>query len=114
MLERASLAVEKSAEAVLPAGILIAGKGRTRSRGQDASARGMDDQRSQPREGPGREGLTVKPEDLRAERSSSSAPGDTVPHPAEASLWEQFLSRGNLAERSDASSRTPVPLASTG
>jgi hypothetical protein len=33
MLVRAWLAVEKSAEAVLPAGIAIAGKGRTRSRG---------------------------------------------------------------------------------
>ncbi len=65
---------------------------------QDACARGMDAERSQPREGPGREGLTVKPEDLRAERSSSPAPGDTAPHPAEASLWEQFLARGNLAE----------------
>jgi group II intron reverse transcriptase/maturase len=40
----------------------------------------------------------VKPEDHRAERSPSPAPGDTAPHPAEASLWEQFLSRENLAE----------------
>jgi group II intron reverse transcriptase/maturase len=40
----------------------------------------------------------VKPEDLRAERSPSPAPGDTASHLAEASLWEQFLSRGNLAE----------------
>ena len=40
----------------------------------------------------------MKPEDLRAERSPSPAPSDTAPHPAEASLWEQFLSRGNLAE----------------
>ena len=31
MFERASLAVEKSAEAKVPAGSLIAGKGRTRS-----------------------------------------------------------------------------------
>ena len=37
MLVRASLAVEKSAEAVLPAGIFIAGKGRTRSRGAGRS-----------------------------------------------------------------------------
>jgi len=40
----------------------------------------------------------VKPEDLRAERSPSPAPGDTAPHPAEVSLWELCLSRGNLAE----------------
>ena len=40
----------------------------------------------------------MKPEDHRAERSPSPAPGDTAPHPAEASLWEQFLARENLAE----------------
>ena len=40
----------------------------------------------------------MKPEDFRAEQSPSPAPGDTAPHPAEASLWEQFLSRENLAE----------------
>ena len=40
----------------------------------------------------------MKPEDLRAERSPSPAPGDTAPHPAEVSLWELCLSRGNLAE----------------
>ena len=40
----------------------------------------------------------MKPEDSRPERSSSPAPGDTAPHPAEASLWDLFLSRGNLAE----------------
>jgi RNA-directed DNA polymerase len=40
----------------------------------------------------------VKPEDPRSERSPSSVPGDTAPHPAEASLWEQVLARGNLAE----------------
>ena len=65
---------------------------------QDARARGMDVDRSQSQMGPGREGLTVKPEDPRPERSPSPAPGDTAPHPAEASLWEQFLARGNLAE----------------
>src|SRR5436305_11580935 len=58
----------------------------------------MDGERSQPRKGPGRKGATVKPEDPRAERSPSPAPSDTAPHPAEASLWELFLSRGNLAE----------------
>ena len=40
----------------------------------------------------------MKPEAPRRERSPSPAPGDTAPHPAEASLWERFLSRGNLAE----------------
>ena len=58
----------------------------------------MDVDRSQPRKGPGRESQTVKPEDLRSERSRSPAAGDTAPHPAEVSLWESFLSRGNLAE----------------
>ncbi|MGH2577531.1 MAG: group II intron reverse transcriptase/maturase, partial [Actinomycetota bacterium] len=40
----------------------------------------------------------MKPEAPRRERSPSPAPGDTAPHPADASLWEQFLARGNLAE----------------
>ena len=41
----------------------------------------------------------MKPEDPRPERSSDPAPDDTAAHPAEAgSLWELFLSRGNLAE----------------
>jgi RNA-directed DNA polymerase len=41
----------------------------------------------------------VKPEDTRPERSNDPALDDTAAHPAEAgSLWEQFLSRGNLAE----------------
>jgi RNA-directed DNA polymerase len=58
----------------------------------------MDVERSQPQVGPGRESPTVKPEDARSERSSSPAPGDTAPHPAEASMWEQVLARENLAE----------------
>ena len=58
----------------------------------------MDVEGSQPREGPGRDRQTVKPEDHRPEQSPSPAPGDTAPHPAEASLWEQLLARGNLAE----------------
>jgi RNA-directed DNA polymerase len=58
----------------------------------------MDVDRSQPQMGSGREDQRVKPEDLRSERSPSPAPGDTAPHPAEVSLWEQLLSRGNLAE----------------
>ena len=40
----------------------------------------------------------MKPEDVRAERSPSPAPGDTAPHPAQASSWERFLARENLAE----------------
>ena len=40
----------------------------------------------------------MKPEDARSERSNGPAPGDTAAHPAEAGPWEQFLSRGNLAE----------------
>ncbi len=40
----------------------------------------------------------MKPDDLRAERSLSPAPGDTAPHPAEASLWELFMARENLAD----------------
>ena len=40
----------------------------------------------------------MKPEGTRPERSPSPAPGDTAPHPADASLWDQFLSRENLAE----------------
>src|ERR1700737_3522127 len=65
---------------------------------QDARARGMDVEGSQPREGPGREGRRVKPEGSRPEHSPSLAPCDTAPHPAEASLWEQFIARGNLAD----------------
>ena len=42
----------------------------------------------------------MKPEGLPVRaQSASPAPDDTAPHPAEAgSLWEQLLSRGNLAE----------------
>jgi len=40
----------------------------------------------------------VKPEAPREEQSGFPAPGDAEPHPADAeALWEQFLSRGNLA-----------------
>jgi len=58
----------------------------------------MDDEGSQPREGPGREGRRVKPEGNQPGRSPSPAPDEPAPHPAEASLWERFLSRENLAE----------------
>jgi len=39
----------------------------------------------------------VKPEDHRSERSDGPAPDDTAAHPAGAGLWEQLLSRENLA-----------------
>lgn len=39
----------------------------------------------------------MKPEGSQPEQSPSPAHGDTAPHPAEASLWEQFISRENLA-----------------
>ena len=65
---------------------------------QDACARDDRSDRSQPREGPGGEDRRVKPEGSRPERSDHSAQGDTAAHPAEASLWEQLLARGNLAE----------------
>ena len=58
----------------------------------------MDVEGSQPREGPGREDQRVKPERPRLEQRPSPVPGDTAPHPADASLWEQFMARGNLAE----------------
>ena len=58
----------------------------------------MDVEGSQPLRGPGRDGPTVKPEDLRLGQSPSPAPGDTALHPADAGLWELFLSRENLAE----------------
>jgi group II intron reverse transcriptase/maturase len=38
----------------------------------------------------------VKPEDAGRERSGSPAPDETAPHPAQSSLWEQFLARENL------------------
>jgi group II intron reverse transcriptase/maturase len=40
----------------------------------------------------------VKPKDARPERSDFPAADDTSAHPAEASLWERFLARENLAE----------------
>jgi RNA-directed DNA polymerase len=40
----------------------------------------------------------VKPDGARPERSDRPAPHETASHPANASPWEQFLSRGNLAE----------------
>src|SRR5207253_850180 len=46
-----------------------------------------------------RGGCAVKPDVSPPERSSDPAPDGTTAHPAEAgSLWEQFVSRGNLAE----------------
>ncbi len=41
----------------------------------------------------------MKPEESRPERSHGPAPDGTVAYPAEAGfLWEELLSRGNLAE----------------
>lgn len=40
----------------------------------------------------------MKPKDARSERSGCMAPDDRSAHPAEASLWERFLARENLAE----------------
>ena len=40
----------------------------------------------------------MKPSESAPERSGHSAPDDTAPHPATASLWEPFLARENLAE----------------
>ena len=40
----------------------------------------------------------MKPDDYLSERSDHPAAHETGPHPAEVSLWEQCLSRGNLAE----------------
>ena len=57
----------------------------------------------------------MKPEDERLERSSDPAPDGTAAHPAEAgSLWEQFLSRGNVAEalrRVEQNAGAPGPAA---
>jgi group II intron reverse transcriptase/maturase len=39
----------------------------------------------------------VKPDGGRREPSDSPAPDETAPHPVDASLWERFLSRENLA-----------------
>ncbi len=39
----------------------------------------------------------MKPDGVRPERSSDPAPDGTAAHPAEASLWEQFMARENLA-----------------
>lgn len=56
----------------------------------------------------------MKPKDARPECSDFPAADDTGAHPAEASLGERFLACGISLSRSDASSRTPVPQASTG
>jgi hypothetical protein len=98
-VERRRLAAERSAEAEVPRDRWSPGRAEREAEAQDACARGMDDDRSQPREGPRRIWVQrVKPETPRRERSPSPAPSETAPHPAEAGLWERFLSRGNLAE----------------
>ena len=110
------LAVEKSAEAKVPAGI------NGRREGPNAKPRrrtpvlvGLAMNAANPIRGPGREGPTVKPEDLRAEQSPSPAAGDTAAHPAKASSCGSCSCPAGISpRRSDASSRTPVPRASTG
>jgi RNA-directed DNA polymerase len=73
------------------------GRAERRAEAKDARARGRRDERSQPREGPRRDGRRVKPDGHRRERSGSPAPDETVPHHVQASLWERFLFRENLA-----------------
>ena len=90
--------VEKSADAVVPAGSKVAGKGRTRSRGAGrACSRGSQRPQPTPRGAFAQWMPRVKPKAPREERSDPPAPRDTAPHPAGASLWERFLSRENLA-----------------
>ena len=99
VVERSPLAVEKSAEAIVPAGSLVAGKGRTRSRGAGRPCSWMLVDRSQPRYGGlGGRALRVKPDGPVQSAAAIPAPGDTAPHPAEASSVGAVLSRGNLAE----------------
>jgi hypothetical protein len=71
-----------------------AAKGRTRSRGE-----GRPCSRKPPRSGGAFVHWTprVKPEAPHEERSGFPAPGETAPHPAGATLWEEGFSRENLA-----------------
>ena len=95
---RCPLAVEKSAEAVVPAGSSgLPGRAEREAEAEDVRARGNRGERSQPRKGSRWEGRRVKPDGGRREWSGSPAPDETAPHPADASLWERFLFRGNLA-----------------
>ncbi len=86
VVERPRLAVEKSAEAVLPAGSYRGpGRAEREAEAEDACARGDRVECSQPREGPRWKGRRVKPDDTGAERSHSSAPGRhrSSPRPTE-------------------------------
>ena len=75
----------------------MSGRAERRAEAKDARARGSRDERSQPRQGPRREGRRVKPGGTSRERSGFPALDETVPHPARTSLWGSFLSRDNLA-----------------
>ncbi len=74
------------------------GRAEREAEAQDPDVRGMDDEGSQPRKGPGRERRRVKPE---APVQSRVHPWHIVTPlltPSNASLWEQLMARGNLAE----------------
>ncbi len=96
--ERRPVTRQESAEAVVAAGSCAA-KGQTRSRGK-ARPCSRKPHGSQPRSGGAFAQWMhrVKPEAPREEQSGFPAPGTAEPHPADAKdLWEEFLSRENLA-----------------
>ena len=105
MLVRVSLAVEKSAEVVLPAGSIALGRTEREAEVQDARARGMDVERSQPREGSAREVRRVKPEDHCSERSPSRR--RAIPHltplrrACGSSSWPRESRRGAQTRRAE-------------
>ena len=112
--ERLLLAVEKSAEVVLPAGSMNAGRTEREAEAKDVRARDDRVDRSQPREGPGGRGRRVKPDGHPPERRSirrRMRPDLTPPRRA---CGSSSCPAGISPRRSDASSRTPVPQASTG
>jgi RNA-directed DNA polymerase len=92
--------VEKSAEAIVPAGMKEAGKGRTHEREGHAFAcsQGVAMTAANPAEGPRQEGRRVNPDDARREPSDSPAPEGPDPHPAPVTLFESVLSRENLTQ----------------
>ena len=112
-LSRARFAVEKSAEAVLPAGIgWWLGRAEREVEREDVRARDRGDDRSQPREGSGPKGPRVKPEDpgqSAAMLRRLMTPPLTPPTRAVAGavLIPRESRRG-----AQAPSRTPVPRAS--
>ncbi len=80
-------------------------------------ARARGSHSSQPRPGGGfaQKTLKMKPEAPREERSGFPVPGIAEPHPADAKdLWEEFLSRENLAaalRRVERKRRCPASMA---